>query len=175
MDEVGEAFGRAVFTRRPPISPGAQLNYLLRRAGNDTRKVAEQLGVTPRTVQRYIKGDRRPSPKVAEKMSDQVRSMWQPRVRQRAVKQAGGVMVHTRATFGFDAPAGTTDDPRTRLITQALPGEYARQLAAATDEQQRRDIIAQGLAREYFQDGGTRAGGLNVAFTDIDYIDLTIF
>lgn len=44
--------------------------------------------------------------------------------RERARKQAattGGIVIDTRARFGFTAAPGTTDDPRLRPITHGLP------------------------------------------------------
>lgn len=55
------------------------------------------------------------------------------RSRRRARAEADGFVLHTKARFGFAAPAGSSDDPRVRLITQYLPGEVARELFAARD------------------------------------------
>ncbi|MFD5065437.1 telomere-protecting terminal protein Tpg, partial [Streptomyces sp. NPDC058394] len=74
------------------------------------------------------------------------------------------------------APPGTTDDGRIRRITQHLPPQYAARLfdaqAAGASEQQLQNIAAEGLQEQYFKDGGRRADGLVVEFTDIDYIEL---
>lgn len=63
--------------------------------------------------------------------------------RRRARAEADGFVLRTRARFGFAAPAGSSDDPRVRLITQYLSGEVARELFAARDagggEQQQRE------------------------------------
>ncbi|MGW2631456.1 telomere-protecting terminal protein Tpg [Streptomyces chattanoogensis] len=77
-------------------------------------------------------------------------------------------------TFGYTAPIGTTDDGRTRRITVHLPPEYARRLFDAQQgigDQPLNEVIAEGLKESYFQDHGRRAAGLDVEFTDIDYID----
>lgn len=70
----------------------------------------------------------------------------------------------------------TSDDGRARLITQHLPPVYAARLfdaqAAGAGEQQLQNIAAQGLQEEYFTDRGRRAPGLQVEFTDIDYIEI---
>ena len=78
--------------------------------------------------------------------------------------------------FGFTAAPGTTDDARIRLITQHLPPAYAARLfdahAAGATDQQLQDIAAEGLQEIYFKDRGRRAPGLQVEFTDIDYVEI---
>ncbi|MFF4590454.1 telomere-protecting terminal protein Tpg [Streptomyces sp. NPDC001388] len=167
------------FTRPLPKSPQAQMRFLVRSI-KGTRAAAETLGITQRTVERYLKGQiKTPRPGLAARLADEVRRRWQPRVRERAKRQAatvGGITIETRARFGYTAAPGTTDDARIRLITQHLPPDYAARLldahtAGATD-QQLKDIAAEGLQEIYFKDRGRRAPGLQVAFTDIDYIEL---
>lgn len=79
---------------------------------------------------------------------------WQPQIRAKAKQRArstDGIVVATRARFGFPAAPGTTDDARVRDITQALSPRWAQQLFAARDagatEEQLRQIAAQGYRR----------------------------
>jgi hypothetical protein len=97
----------------------------------------------------------------------------------KAEKQAAtatGMVIETRARFGFTAAPGSTDDGRMRRITQHLPPAYASRLfdaqAAGATEQQLQNIAAEGLQEIYFKDRGRRAQGLEVEFTDIDYVEL---
>ncbi|MFI6006085.1 telomere-protecting terminal protein Tpg [Streptomyces sp. NPDC051366] len=73
---------------------------------------------------------------------------------------------------------GTSDDGWMRRITQHLPPEFAGRLLAAQDagasEAELQQIAAEGLQEVYFKDGGGRAQGLLVEFTDIDYIDVNL-
>ncbi|MFD8233026.1 telomere-protecting terminal protein Tpg [Streptomyces sp. NPDC001443] len=89
-----------------------------------------------------------------------------------------GLVVSTRARFGFTAAAGTTDDARIRDITQALPPEYADRLFTAREqgatEQQFQQIAADGLAQMYFRANNSRAYGLGVEFTDVDRLDIEV-
>ncbi|MEV5523691.1 hypothetical protein AB0N43_24920 [Streptomyces pseudogriseolus] len=89
-----------------------------------------------------------------------------------------GLVVSTRARFGFTAAAGTTDDARIRDVTQALPPEYADQLFTAREqgatEQQLQQIAADGLARMYFRANNSRAHGLGVEFTDVERLDIEL-
>ncbi|MEU6032989.1 helix-turn-helix domain-containing protein [Streptomyces tauricus] len=167
------------FTRPLPKSPQAQMRFLVKSA-KGTRAVAQMLGISQRTVERYLKGQiRQPRPELAARLAKEARQRWQPRVRARAQQQAAttsGITIETRARFGFTAAPGTTDDARIRLITQHLPPDYAARLldahtTGATD-QQLQDIAAEALQEIYFKDRGQRASGLQVAFTDIDYIEL---
>ncbi|MFE7214682.1 telomere-protecting terminal protein Tpg [Streptomyces sp. NPDC001698] len=88
------------------------------------------------------------------------------------------MVFHTRARFGFAAPAGSSDDPRVRRITQYLPGEVARELFAARDasagEQQQMVVLARALGHTYFRGGGRRAHGLHIAFSDVEFADFSI-
>ncbi|MFD9428071.1 MULTISPECIES: telomere-protecting terminal protein Tpg [unclassified Streptomyces] len=167
-------------TRPIPKSAGAQVRFLVKQVKNSTRAAAQLLGVSQRTVERYLKGQiKHPRPELAARLEAEVRKRWQPRVRDRAKKQAAtstGIVIETRARFGFTAAPGTTDDGRIRLITQHLPPAYAARLfdaqSAGATEQQLRNIAAEGLQDQYFRDRGRRAEGLQVEFTDIDYVEL---
>ncbi len=90
-----------------------------------SRAVAELLGVSQRTVERYVKDQiRRPGADLAQRLADAVRARWQPCIREQARRQAvtsTGLMIDTRARFGFTAAPGTTDDSRLRHLTLALP------------------------------------------------------
>ncbi|GAA2328996.1 telomere-protecting terminal protein Tpg [Streptomyces violaceusniger] len=184
MGKLGEGLDKAVegaFTRPVPKSAGAQMRYLVRQL-KGTRPVADLLGISQRTVERYVKDQlKRPRKPLAIRIEREVRKRWQPQVRARAKKQAattGGIVLDTRARFGFTAAPGTTDDARLRHITQALPPQYAARLFDAQEEgaaeQQLLDIAAEGLQEIYFKDRGRRAQGLLVEFTDIDYIEIDL-
>ncbi|GAB2885397.1 telomere-protecting terminal protein Tpg [Streptomyces mayteni] len=172
---------RSTQTRPLPISPLARMRVLLRAERGSTSAVAARLGVSARTVQRYLRGQiRRPGPRLAAALEREARRSWQPRVRQRALRRAAraGVAVETRARFGFTAAPGSTDDPRLRRVTQQLPPDVAARLLAAhqagAPEDELRRILGQGLGHAYFQDFGRRAQGLDVEITDVDYLDLDL-
>jgi transcriptional regulator with XRE-family HTH domain len=181
MGKISEGLQRAVeaqFTRKPPVSTRARARFLVKQYGG-TRAVAALLGVSQRTVERYLTGARRtPPPAIAAKLDAEVRRRWQPLVRRRATRRAAtttGITIETRATFGYDAPAGTTDEGRLRRITQHLPPSYAARLLQADDagasEAELARIVAEGFGEHYFRDGGRRAHGLGVRLTGIDYLD----
>jgi hypothetical protein len=173
-----DAADQQVFTRQPPKSTQARVRYLVSQV-KTTRAAAELLGVSQRSVERYLTGQRKNPPRViTDRLDAEVRRRWQPKVRQRARKQAAtatGITIETRARFGFTAAPGTTDDGRIRRITQHLPPVYADRLFTAkgtgASEQELQTIIAEGLQEQYFKDGGRRAHDLLVEFTDIDYIE----
>lgn len=183
MGDIDEALDRAdeeVFTRKPPKTLKGQIGYLLKQL-KTARAVAAELGVTADSVNRYRRGARKHPPKeVQDRIDAAVRSRWQPQIRKRRRKQAAtatGITIETRAQFGYSAPVGTTDDGRFRRLTVHLPPEYARRLFDAREQgagdQQMRDIVAEGLQEIYFKDGGRRADNLEVAFTNIDYFDVS--
>jgi transcriptional regulator with XRE-family HTH domain len=184
MADVGDAIEatlQSAQTRPLPVSPAARIRILLRAERGSTRAVAARLGISTRTVQRYLAGQiRRPTPRLAAALEREARRSWQPRVRQRAIRRAAaaGITVETRARFGFTAAAGSTDDPRLRRLTEQLPPDVAAQLLAAhtagAGEQQLRQILGQGLGHAYFRDRGSRAQGLDVDINDIDYLDIDL-
>ncbi|MFB6811190.1 telomere-protecting terminal protein Tpg [Streptomyces sp. NPDC056387] len=182
MGEIEDAIERADregFTRQPPKTLKGQIGYLIKQLGS-AKAVAAELGVTADSVNRYRRGARKHArPDVASKIDDAVRARWQPQVRKRRHKKAAasGITVETRARFGYESSAGSTDDGRFRRLTVKLPPTYAQRLFDARDsgasDQQLRGIIAEGFKEVYFQDNGGRAMGLSdVAINDIDYLDL---
>ncbi|MFD6231332.1 telomere-protecting terminal protein Tpg [Streptomyces sp. NPDC060232] len=184
MAQFGDGLNQAVqkaFTRPIPKSAGAQMRYLVKQY-KSTKAAAVALGITQRTVERYVKDQiKKPRPELAARIEREVKKRWQPQIRAKAKKTAattGGIMVDTRARFGYTAAPGTTDDGRLRHLTVALPPEFAGRLFDAQDagasEQQLRDIAAEGLQEIYFKDRGRRAGGLLVEFTDIDHIEFDL-
>ncbi|MFE4496066.1 telomere-protecting terminal protein Tpg [Streptomyces niveus] len=180
MGTVIDAIKARFQTRDIPKTAQGRFNALMRREKGDTAKVAERLGVVRRTVQRYVKGDRNianSKPEVLKRLEQEVTKDHQPRVRARAQREAKerGLTVETRASFGFTAAAGSTDDSRARRLTEDIPDDLIDPIFEAMrdgDEDKARELIAEGLAEEYFRDGGTRAEGLDVEFTNIDYIEL---
>ncbi|MEV6954752.1 telomere-protecting terminal protein Tpg [Streptomyces sp. NPDC051183] len=183
MPEISDSLDRADeqhFTRPIPKSAGAQVRFLVKQL-KSTKAVAELLAISQRTVERYVKDQiKQPKPALATRLATEVRRRWQPLVRKRARAKAAkttGLVIETRARFGFSAAPGTTDDGRMRRITQHLPADYAERLfaaqAAGAAESRLRQIAAEGLQEIYFKDHGARAQGLLVEFTDIDYVDFT--
>ncbi|MCX4808992.1 helix-turn-helix domain-containing protein [Streptomyces sp. NBC_01214] len=181
MGAIRDALDRArnaVTTRPIPVRTGTRLAFLLKKEKGSTAAVAARLGVSQRSVQRYLKGDRAPSPAAAAALEREVRQDWQPKVKARAEKEAArrGIVVETRARFGFRAPGGTTDDARLRRITQHITPENSAEAFAAyragASEDELAAIVGGALGESYFRDGGRRAQGLDVELTDIDYIDI---
>ncbi|MFJ1601497.1 telomere-protecting terminal protein Tpg [Streptomyces sp. NPDC088261] len=183
-DSLGDSLDRALegaFTRRIPQSAQAQMKYLVKQL-KGTKAAAQALGISQRTVERYVSGKlKRPRQELRGRLEREVRKRWQPQIRAKARKKAAstdGLVVSTRARFGFTAAAGTTDDARIRDITQALPPAFADQLFTAREqganEQQLQQITADGLAQMYFRDNNRRAHGLGVEFTDVERIDIDL-
>ncbi|MFF5939041.1 telomere-protecting terminal protein Tpg [Streptomyces sp. NPDC012508] len=170
------------FTRPIPKSAGAQVRYLVKQHHGSTRDVAELLGVSQRTVERYVKDQiKKPRADLAARMAAEVTKRWQPQVRAKAKKAAAttdGIIIATRARFGFTAAAGTTDDARMRHLTLALPPTHAARLFDAQEqgagEQQLQRITADALGEVYFRDSGRRAHGLDVEYTDVEHIEFEL-
>lgn len=176
-----EAALQATQTRPIPASPQARMRALVKAEEGSTKATAARLGCSQRQVERYLAGQaKRPTPRLAAALEQQLRRTWQPRLRARAIKKASaaGIVVETRARFGFTAASGSTDDPRMRRITEQLPPTTAAQLLAAhqqgAGEQQLAQILAQGLGFAYFRDRGRRADGLEVELAEVDYCELNL-
>ncbi|GAA3778061.1 telomere-protecting terminal protein Tpg [Streptomyces chiangmaiensis] len=185
MVTVGEELDKAVqgaFTRPVPKSAGAQMRYLVKKHGDRTKPVAELLGISQRTVERYVKNQiKHPRPHLADRLAREVLSRWQPQIRAKAKQTAAttdGILIDTRARFGYTAAPGTTDDARLRHLTLALPPDYAARLFAAQEagatEDQLRRIAAEALGEVYFRDSGRRAHGLEVEFTDLEHLEFEL-
>ncbi|CAM5600946.1 XRE family transcriptional regulator OS=Streptomyces fumanus OX=67302 GN=GCM10018772_14850 PE=4 SV=1 [Streptomyces fumanus] len=170
------------FTRPAPKTAPARMRYLVKQL-KTTKAVAQTLGVSQRTVERYVKNQiRTPRPELAARLEREVTRRWQPQVRARARQRAAttdGIVIDTRARIGYTAPIGTTDDARLRHVTIALPPRYAARLfdaqQAGAGDRQLQQIAAEGLKEVYFQDGGRRAGSLEeIRFTDIEHIEFEL-
>ncbi|MFD6783828.1 telomere-protecting terminal protein Tpg [Streptomyces diastaticus] len=186
QDQVGEIINDAIdranamaFTREPPKTLQGRISYLLRQMGS-TRAVAEEIGVTPASVARYRRGARKNPPRdIAAKVDEAVRTRWQPQIRKRHRDRAaaGGITVVTRASIGYDAPGGSTDESRVRRLRVHLPADYARRVFDARDtgqgDQRIAEIVTEGIQEEYFKDGGRRANGLEITINNIDYLDVS--
>ncbi|WEV29542.1 XRE family transcriptional regulator [Streptomyces sp. 71268] len=185
VDSIGEGLDaalRGAFTRPIPKSASAQMRYLVKQHKGSTAQVALLLGISQRTVERYVKDQiKRPRPALAQALADQVRKRWQPQIRQQAIKRAAtssGLMVDVRARFGFTAAPGTTDDARLRHLTLPLPPEHAARLLTArqagASEAELRQAAAEALGDVYFRDAGRRAHGLEVELADLEHIEFDL-
>lgn len=179
--KVLEALTRAerkVFTRPTPKSAKAQVKFLLTRAKGSTKALAERLGVSRRTVERYRAGTlTTPQKRLQAALVEETESEWQPQVRAHAREQAStssGMMVEVTAYFGFTC-TGSSDDGRIRTITTPISPIYAKQILelqeAGATEEDLHPIVAEAITESYFTEWGTRADGLRADFTHVQSID----
>jgi DNA-binding LacI/PurR family transcriptional regulator len=79
------------------------MKYLVKQL-KGTKAAAEALGVSQRTVERYVAGKfKRPSKDLRSRIEREVKRRWQPQIRAKAKKRAastGGLVVSTRAASG---------------------------------------------------------------------------
>ncbi|MEU7153858.1 helix-turn-helix transcriptional regulator [Streptomyces sp. NPDC045456] len=180
MGKIIDAMRARFQTRSIPKTAKGQFNALMRKEKGNTARVAERLGVSRRTVQRYVKGERninKTKPEILDRLQKEAAKDHQPRVTARAQKEAQqrGMTIETRARFGFKSDAGSTDDPRMRRLTEEVPDHLIPEVFEALragDEDRLAQLLGQGLAEEYFRTPGTDAEDLDVEFGDIDYIEL---
>ncbi len=179
--KVLEALARAerkVFTRPAPKSANAQVKFLLRRMKESARSLAERVGTSTRTIERYRAGKlKKPQKRLQAALVEATESEWQPQVRARAREQAStfsGMMVEVTAYFGFTC-SGSSDDGRIRTITTPISPTYVKQILkmqeAGATEEDLHPIVADAVTESYFTEWGTRADGLRADFTHVQSID----
>ncbi|MEV6841459.1 terminal protein [Streptomyces sp. NPDC051133] len=179
--KVLEALARAerkVFTRPAPKSANAQVKFLLTRMKESARSLAERVGTSTRTIERYRAGKlKKPQKRLQAALVEATESEWQPQVRARAREQAStssGMMVEVTAYFGFTC-SGSSDDGRIRTITTPISPTYVKQILelqeAGATEEELHPIVAEAITESYFTEWGTRADGLRADFTHVQSID----
>ncbi|NED11857.1 terminal protein [Streptomyces sp. SID9124] len=151
--KVLEALARAerkLFTRPAPKSAKARMKFLRTREGGSTAAVAERLGTSRRTVERYLAGKLR-TPQ----------------------KRLQAALVEETAYFGFTC-TGSSDDGRERYITTDISPTYVKQIldlqVADATEEDLHPIVAEAITESYFTEWGTRADGLRADFTSVSSI-----
>ncbi|MFM9634802.1 MULTISPECIES: telomere-protecting terminal protein Tpg [Streptomyces] len=121
---------RKVFTRPAPKSAKAQMKFLYTRTKQSTKALAEQLGVSTRTVQRYRAGQQtKPQKRLRATLVEVTESQWQPQARAQARERAATsscMMVEVTAHFRFTC-TGSSDDGRERTITTPISLAHLRQ------------------------------------------------
>ncbi|MET8755222.1 terminal protein [Streptomyces sp. NPDC004667] len=169
---------RKAFTRPAPKSAKAQMKFLLTRAKGSTKALAERLGVSRRTVERYRAGTlTTPQKRLQAALVEETESEWQPQVRAKVREQASttsGIMVDVTAYFGF-VGKGSSDDGRERSITTDISPTYTKQIlelqAAGATEEDLHPLVAEAITESYFTEWGTRAKGLRADFTHVVSIE----
>lgn len=179
--KVLEALARAerkVFTRPAPKSAKAQVNFLLTRVKGSAKALAERLGASTRTIERYRAGKlTTPQKRLRAALVEETESEWQPQVRAQARDRAastGGMMVRVVAHFGFTA-SGSSDDGRVRHVLTEISPAYAKQILelqeSGATEEELHPIVAKAITESYFTDWGSQCDGLVAHFTDVQSIE----
>ncbi|WP_331722249.1 telomere-protecting terminal protein Tpg [Streptomyces canus] len=170
---------RALFTRPAPKSARAQMKFLRTRERGSTKSLAERLGVSRKTVQRYLSGaSTKPNKRLQEALVQETESEWQPQVRAQARQRATssrGLVISCRAHFGL-GPEGTSDAGRVRDITVAVTPSHAAAILAAQEDgatdSDLHDAVAEAIADAYFRQGGGGRAGLEVKFADVEWLNI---
>ena len=137
------------------------MKFLRTREKGSTKSLAERLGVSRKTVQRYLSGaSTKPNKRLQEALVQETESEWQPQVRAQARQRAA-------SSGGLVISAGHTSDsarraPRTRAgcgtsASPSSPSHAAAILAAQEDgatESDLHDAVAEAIADAYFRQGG---------------------
>ncbi|TWF73884.1 hypothetical protein FHX78_133 [Streptomyces capillispiralis] len=156
------------------------MKFLLTRAKGSTTAVAERLGVSRRTVERYRSGAAtKPQKRLQEAPVQETEAQWQPQVRAQARQRAatsGGLVISCQAYFGF-GPEGSSDAGRMRDVMNAVSPAYADLILAARESRATDDdaheLVAEAIADAYFRKEGGGRAGLHVEFKDIERLDIS--
>jgi transcriptional regulator with XRE-family HTH domain len=179
MDGLARA-ERALFTRPAPKSPQAQMKFLRKREKGSTKSLAERLGVSRKTVQRYLSGaSSKPRKRLQEALAQETESEWQPQIRAQARQRATtsrGLVISCRAYFGFGR-YGTSDERRVRDISVAVSPSHAAAILAerelgATDNDLH-DLVAEAIADAYFRQRSAAHAHLEVTFKEVEWLDIS--
>ncbi|MFD5412411.1 telomere-protecting terminal protein Tpg [Streptomyces nojiriensis] len=168
---------RTLFTRPAPKSARAQMKFLRTREGT-SKSLAERLGVSRKTVDRYLSGaTKKPQKRLQAALAQETEAEWQPQVRARARQRAAssaGLVISTTAYFGFGSEG--SDAGRMRDIQVAVSPAHAAKILAARDtgatDSELHDAVAEAIADAYFRvEGGGRAG-LKVRIEAVERLDI---
>nr|WP_224756315.1 hypothetical protein [Streptomyces sp. col6] len=111
------------------------MKYLAKQL-KSTRAAAQALGVSQRTVERYVAGKlKRPREDLRGRIDREVARRWQPQVRARARRKASssdGLMIYTRARFGYTAAPGTTEQRLQQIAAYDRPSASYRAVSASS-------------------------------------------
>ncbi|GHB33771.1 telomere-protecting terminal protein Tpg [Streptomyces chryseus] len=168
---------RTLFTRPAPKSAWARMKFLRTREGS-SKSLAERLGVSRKTVDRYLSGvTKKPQKRLQAALEQETEAEWQPQVkaqaRQRAASSAG-LVISITAYFGFGSEG--SDAGRMRDIQVAVSPSHAAAILAARDtgatDSELHDAVAEAIADAYFRvEGGGRAG-LKVRIEAVERLDI---
>ncbi|MFE0777109.1 telomere-protecting terminal protein Tpg [Streptomyces sp. NPDC058861] len=170
---------RKLFTRNAPKSSKARMKFLRTREKGSTRRLAERLGVSRRTMERHLSGaSTKPNKRLDAALERETESEWQPQVRARARERASsssGLVISFDATLGFTAN-GSSDDERVRSLQIAVSAAHAAKILAVRDggatDKELHDAVAKAISECYFQLPGGGAAHLQVRFTDVQRLDI---
>jgi len=171
-------FGRS--GRPAPKGVGARLRYLFgRKADKDPKKAAGELGVTERTVKRWMSGKSKPNKANAEKIEKRTEAKYEDKARESA-KAAGQPYLKGGGTdqgaglsrMQFHGPVtmmgqSSRNYSRNRNITQPLTPDQAERAAAAyaSGDSEALYQVAREVLRDYFNEGG----GYSFTPEDLDF------
>jgi hypothetical protein len=174
---VGGWTERHAGQRAAPKSAPAQTRFVLRdRYDGSTKRMADDYGVSQRTVQRWLKGERSPGRsapgrRVSRDVSD-IRERRAVRHAKAAVRRGQVPRVRIKGEIGPDVPQGR-DYRRRRTITRDLSRDDALDMLDAYgrgDDAAVHDVIERAYGG-YF-DRGMPGGQAAADIGQIDWIEL---
>jgi DNA-binding transcriptional regulator YdaS (Cro superfamily) len=155
------------------------MKFLRMREKCSTKTLAERLGVSRKTVERYLSGaSKKPQKRLQAALVKETEAEWQPQVRAHARQRAatsGGLVISCRAYFGF-GPEGTSDAGRVRDVSVAVSPSHATAIPAAQEsgatDSDLHKLVAEAIADAYFRQGGGGRAGLEVEFKDVEWLNI---
>ncbi|MFD4529103.1 telomere-protecting terminal protein Tpg [Streptomyces sp. NPDC058470] len=174
---------RAVYKLSWPRSDRARIRYVMRSRHMTLPELARWLGIPLSGVTEHLG----PGPcaharncTVSARLRAEVLRLARPAMLEHARIRAvtTGMMVHTRARFGYRAVPGGRDEARVRLITQLVrPDEACALLSAHREEAPEGELhrlLQRGLVVAYFQPRDTDRIDQFFELGPLDFVDVDL-
>jgi len=159
---LGRFMERLFPSRKAPVRPTTQAKQVRdKQYGGSTKQMARALGVTERTVQRWVKGDRTPRGEDARKLADAA-AVVQTADRSRQKKEdafaqrgdsGSGMTASVRLSGAEGGAPGRSKSPLVRrgerVVTVELSGNQAARILANPSDTEVTEAVSEALG-DYF-------------------------
>jgi len=161
--------GKLFSSKRTPVRTTTQAAQVRERQyGGSTKAMAADFGVAPRTVERWLKGDRTPRGKDAARLEAAAAAAQttergrERRARQVEAQPEGSMRLRVTRSGSFTVRGSSAIRPRPVMLS--LTSEQAGRVVRAQSDEDVKDVAAEALL-DYFNGGGAGVFGSG----DIDF------
>ncbi|MFE5096375.1 telomere-protecting terminal protein Tpg [Streptomyces sp. NPDC056638] len=170
---------RALFTPPVPKSARARMKFLRKQANGSTKSLAERLGVSRKTVQRYLSDvSTKPNKRLQAALVQETESSGN----RRSERRRGSTRPLRADSSSSSRPplasprTGPRATPGVWDLSIAVPPSHAALILVAQEEgatdTDLHEAVAEVIADAYFRQGGGGRAGLKVNFTDVEWLNI---